>query len=789
MKKIVYSFGDFRLDPLARELLRNGEPLIVAASAFDCLVYLVEHRERPVGKDELVSAVWGRSDVSDNLVAQTIMRLRRQLADAGDGGDGQHCIKTISRAGYRWLPDTIEHEVSEAPTPVNPVVVEQANAAVDARGRFLRKNAKWLSCLGIGLIALLAAGCVVWRFHRHETPLSMLRSGQTAIVLPAEVNAPQDWNWLRFGLMELVSQQLRADRIPTESSRTVLGLVDQSTNATASPSSSFALVLTPKVTLRGDVWTVQLDAKGKNDGHWQVESSSTDVLAAAHAASVLLSMQWGVAKPPSALPNDLSLQEYLLRIDAAELAGHQELERELLDKAPPSLRKAPELALAEANFHCHVGETEACEQRLIKLLQQLPADKQPLLRGKALTGFWYVYYHQHRFAEGEAALDEAVSLLREQKDAGALAKAYHARALLKTYEGKFDQATSDLGLAYVNAGLAGDTIEQVCVTEAMVDIAMDRGQYRQALALAQRDYERLQRMGAQKFLSLPLQGLIASQKALLQYAAELDATDRYWPFERTHLQVGDPYLRHALIIWRAVALADNGRTGEAAVLLKDLLPQLDEKEETVLVAWAHSLLSQLALDHDDVPAAQAWISQALAGDGLQELDQDADSASYTEANLVNINVLVRSGKLPELKRAVAAMQAWVERAPRRTAWMDIMLMRAKAAEAWSEGHRASALEQLKLAMDQAELLGVPGLIVSVGQGYAIACLETGDTDQAMAIVGRLSTWNGLDWRVARLEARVYRALGQTSAADNALRKAQQVAGDRVLPLDKAPPYF
>jgi Flp pilus assembly protein TadD len=92
-------------------------------------------------------------------------------------------------------------------------------------------------------------------------------------------------------------------------------------------------------------------------------------------------------------------------------------------------------------------------------------------------------------------------------------------------------------------------------------------------------------------------------------------------------------------------------------------------------------------------------------------------------------------------------------------------------------------------MDQAELLGVPGLIVNVGQGYAIACLETGDTDQAMAIVGRLSTWNGLDWRVAWLEARVYRALGQASAADNALRKAQQLAGDRVLSSDKAPPYF
>src|SRR5579859_7791913 len=99
----VYCFGEFRLNPLARELTRDGEPLDLAASAFDCLVYLIEHRERPVGRDELISAVWGRTDVSDNLLAQTIVRLRRAL---GDAGNELGCIKTVARVGYRWMLET-----------------------------------------------------------------------------------------------------------------------------------------------------------------------------------------------------------------------------------------------------------------------------------------------------------------------------------------------------------------------------------------------------------------------------------------------------------------------------------------------------------------------------------------------------------------------------------------------------------------------------------------------------------------------------------------------------------
>jgi Flp pilus assembly protein TadD len=99
----------------------------------------------------------------------------------------------------------------------------------------------------------------------------------------------------------------------------------------------------------------------------------------------------------------------------------------------------------------------------------------------------------------------------------------------------------------------------------------------------------------------------------------------------------------------------------------------------------------------------------------------------------------------------------------------------------SEGWRDRALDQLKLAMSQADQLGVPELIVDVGQAYVQALLAAGKLEDAASISGKLSTWSQFDWRAAWAQASVYRALGQAAYAEPYLDKAKELAGDRVLP--------
>ncbi|HEY0179900.1 MAG TPA: winged helix-turn-helix domain-containing protein [Dokdonella sp.] len=102
MPSRIYRFGDFTLSAAARELRRGDVPVRLSPRAFDCLAYLVEHRERAVGKDELVAAIWRRPNVSDTQLGQTVLRARRAV---GDDGQVQHVIRTVSRYGYRWIAE------------------------------------------------------------------------------------------------------------------------------------------------------------------------------------------------------------------------------------------------------------------------------------------------------------------------------------------------------------------------------------------------------------------------------------------------------------------------------------------------------------------------------------------------------------------------------------------------------------------------------------------------------------------------------------------------------------
>ena len=77
MNRTVYRFGDYRLDPSARELARGGVPATLSPKVFDVLAYLVEHRDRAVGRDELIAAVWGRADVSAASIQAISITSRR----------------------------------------------------------------------------------------------------------------------------------------------------------------------------------------------------------------------------------------------------------------------------------------------------------------------------------------------------------------------------------------------------------------------------------------------------------------------------------------------------------------------------------------------------------------------------------------------------------------------------------------------------------------------------------------------------------------------------------------
>ncbi|TSC65825.1 MAG: winged helix family two component transcriptional regulator, partial [Candidatus Berkelbacteria bacterium Gr01-1014_85] len=74
-----------------------GKQLILGRREFDLLHYLVQNRERPVSRQELIEQVWGESiDPLTNVVDVHVRNIRRKL---GLGRTG--IIRTIHGIGYQ----------------------------------------------------------------------------------------------------------------------------------------------------------------------------------------------------------------------------------------------------------------------------------------------------------------------------------------------------------------------------------------------------------------------------------------------------------------------------------------------------------------------------------------------------------------------------------------------------------------------------------------------------------------------------------------------------------------
>jgi pimeloyl-ACP methyl ester carboxylesterase/DNA-binding winged helix-turn-helix (wHTH) protein len=115
-------FGDFELEPAARELRGPDGPIHVEQQVFDVLLHLIEHRDRVVAKTELLDEIWGDRFVSESALTSRIKSARQAV---GDSGESQRTIRTIRGIGYRFVADV-------DPDPATPLPsTETGRGSVD----------------------------------------------------------------------------------------------------------------------------------------------------------------------------------------------------------------------------------------------------------------------------------------------------------------------------------------------------------------------------------------------------------------------------------------------------------------------------------------------------------------------------------------------------------------------------------------------------------------------------------------------------------------------------------
>ena len=171
-----YRFATYRLDTRSRELREgDGAPVPLTAKAFDTLVYLIEHRDHVVSRDELLGAVWAGRVVEENTLTQAIAALRRALGTQA----GEHTfIVTVPGRGYRFVADVVEDDAA---------VGHHATSAVSPA---TAKRVRRPMLVGVALLlAVVIGGVAAWRL-RDARRRTLRRRTRRLAVLPFRSLSP-----------------------------------------------------------------------------------------------------------------------------------------------------------------------------------------------------------------------------------------------------------------------------------------------------------------------------------------------------------------------------------------------------------------------------------------------------------------------------------------------------------------------------------------------------------------------------------------------------------------------
>jgi DNA-binding winged helix-turn-helix (wHTH) protein/tetratricopeptide (TPR) repeat protein len=793
MSHDVYQFGEYVIDPAARELWQSGQRIALPPKSFECLAYLLEHRQRAVGRDELISAVWGRVDVSDAVLAQTLLRARRAV---GDTGAEQTTIRTVPRFGYRWIasvqstkpPDTgdaryvkldgtapaevraeaavapavIEAEANEAMLPGASSPERAQSAAADtapAQARPRRRVAWWFAAAAaaiiVAVVALRSRGV-------HEEAAT---AGAAIAVLPVTVgSAEPESSWIRLGGMDYVAAQLReGGRLAVLPSDQIVALVgdrsgDEALQRVANATAAKWLI-EPHAEHTPKGWQMQLIAHGGDTTREATATAATPLEAAGEASDRLLSaldIPHAARMSGGKAPN--ALTELLQRVDASLLAGDMKEARGLIDAASPEQRAEPALRVREGQLEFRAGHLDEAE----RLFSPIAASATPLpveVQSQALMGLGAVAVRRQDYPLAEKRYAEALAALGDHGDPLLVGNAYNGRGVARSAQHQFDLALADLGRARVALERAGNQLDAASAGLNLGITENVRHRFAQAIPHFDDAIAVHERFGVRDDLAADLIGKAHSQLELLDVDGALASSTRAYQIGaglENRFLVGSIDLTHA----RTLLMVGRLRDAEA-VLAK--LPAADD------VASEEGSATLIGAD----VALQA-------GDSRKALQALRDAVTNApEEHLAWLPTFVSAALLEQ--QADLGRQI-LERIRKEPADADdrlaIELARARLAAGLNDA--AAAEKHYVAAVGLADQDGVPAERARVGSDYARFLIAQHQLDKASAVVGDLAPYADKDYAVAEVTVALYHALGDTSLETAARNRAKKIAGERIL---------
>ena len=782
----AFRFGDYRIDTATRELAGANGTVPLPPRVFDCLVHLIERRERAVGREELIDAMWGARGATDVQLAQLVLQCRRAV---GDDGQAQRAIRTVAGFGYRWVAplevDAIDAHGAPIAVAAVPAAAPTAETTIGTAGesptalaRTPHASARWPIFVAIVALVAIAAG---WFASTHRTHAPTNADAARVLVTPIHVD-DADAKWLRLGGMDVVVDRLRANRVPVLPSDATVAML-RSLNETGEPAlpsiASFArdAGASTLVALRAErsnaLWrmTATLQKDGASETSEHVESADPLVALRLLADQISGALGFSAAEPFRPVGNpEVALTMQQAR--AALLANETEHARALILSNPALVADEPLLQEQLAEVDIRAGRYDDAHRALDALLARddgTPAFRATLFNARGLTAV-----RQGRFADAGNDFSNALDLLGADADPIVLGRAYLGRGISRTSLQDYATAQGDYGRAREAFERAGDPGSVARVDTDIGALENLRGHPAQALPYLERARDRFASLGMVQEEINVLQLAFVAERFELRNADAATTIDRAWAMRA---RIVSPSSLLSVGLYRVESLLSLGKLAEADALITSLggkaHPAASAEGERDALMRAALLREEGRLENalaaldgvSEAPHAsadddtvRAWIGLLRARLGRM-LDRPAD-ISQTESG-----------------RDADDVAAATPRTPLR--------LLAAANRAWARGDKTIADRAFGRALALADEQGVAGTLAAVAADDVEWLVATGRVDDASAVAARVALWTDADFDCALATLRVAHAKREAGAWNEALTRARRLAGERAIPQELA----
>jgi DNA-binding winged helix-turn-helix (wHTH) protein/tetratricopeptide (TPR) repeat protein len=190
---VLVTFEEYEIDRARWQLSWRDETLPLNRKTFDLLLYLVDHANRVVGKDELLRTLWPESFVEESNLTQHIFLLRKALSRHESG---TKIIETVPGRGYRFAAIIKEQQpatdrmVISARESITRITLEEeevdtselASQGLEVTQPLLSipfgmRRVYWIAGGFVAAVALCATGWLGWQRwldHTSGSPIQVM---------------------------------------------------------------------------------------------------------------------------------------------------------------------------------------------------------------------------------------------------------------------------------------------------------------------------------------------------------------------------------------------------------------------------------------------------------------------------------------------------------------------------------------------------------------------------------------------------------------------------------------